>query len=381
MKKVSLRMTIACVMAFITIGAYAQNVTKNVTNETITTNTVTNQNEVVTKTYDLNLKSYSILNLWRDAKGEAQPIWITTHSKYGKKAGISGRKMILPGSSMTFKVGQIDSLLRMTGGEPARFICFSISVGSDAEFRDMEIPYAAKTIGIVRTSEEGEKFVYDESLITGGKAKKSYQTYLPNNYVVGNDEDAFFLLQNGSKYQVSLEDESFTTHTLPAGELVQLTGKDASTMNVKKGIWTVKVSFKDPNTNEPPVVKTLYLPIPKNGGTISIKDEYFQSATKTDSKGQVLVQYLLRNPTPFTVMVSGVKSNEKGMAGINDIVVINPGASKVVFVNYGVNHVTIVCADETGDEVNQTIMLVADWRSSGDLRYLGKTTRFRLTTN
>ncbi len=389
---------VAILMAMF-VGATAQNtnttVNKTVTNETQVVNTSTNQVEYVdlAATYDINTKVYGIINLWKDSKGESQPIWIKEHSKYGSyksgtdkrlsNSGIAAPKMLSPGASFFPKVGTIDTLLAEVGGEKVarRYICFAISVGNDKEFRDIEIPYTAKVIAIVSNSAEGEKFLTNEALIAGGKKTKSYKVYLPNNFVVDNDNNLYFNLENTSKYQISINDESFTTNALPSGESVQITNKDASKLNVKKGIWTVSVSFKDPTNNDPPTVKTLYLPIPKNGGSITVNDNCFSNVTKNDAAGNaVVVQYILRNPSPFAIQVSGLKSKEKGVVA-DDIMVINPGASKVILVGYGSNSITITANDQTGAEINTTIKLIADWRSSGRVYYNAAGKEFRLIPN
>jgi len=337
--------------------------------------------------YDLRMKSYTILNLWKDAKGEAQPIYVSTYSnsKYGKKVGVSGSQIIYPGAAMTFKVGQIDTLLRevvSVKGKlvsvPKRYICFSVSVGSDGELRDYEIPYVEKTVAIVRTSADGEKFIRDEASINGGKAKKMYRIYLPNNYVTGNDEDAFFFLQNDSKYQVSLEDESFTTNTLTPGETVQITKKDASKANIKKGIWTINIRFTDPVSNSLPAIKTFYLSIPKNGGTIILNDEQFSNVTKKSFYGEVTVRYILKNNTPFNILVSGIKSSDRNTSGENDIVVINPNSSKIILVAYGANTITVTGYDQQDNEKTKNFSLIAGQKSFGSIMFFDGS--FRLVT-
>jgi len=378
MRKVVILMISAIAMAFITAtSASAQNsttTTKNITNETNVTNTNTVQTEVVPQ-YDINYATIVFENAWVGVNGVRQPIYIKALS--GKRAGKTTLKSspteIDQRSTASIDVKKVDTLL--SSGEKTGYITFAVAIGKDDPnyYKTFKVIYPGvdKKIGIVSND-------VDLKIFTDNNKKSKAVIVESNNFTEGEGKTTFFSLKNSSTSHITIDNPGVNAYVVPVGETIQLSEEDvAAISSVKDGIHVLCSNPKDQSI--PPTRKTLYLAIPKNAGVITITDASF----KDKANDLNVVQYVLVNTSPFAIVVSGLKMVTKGTKGTytttdDGLVTIDPGDSKVVSVKYGVNHIKVTCADETGEEINQTLLVAAGYKSRGQLCYLGKTTKFRL---
>jgi len=372
----SVKLIISAIVALIAISsanAQTSTTTKNVTNETNITNTNTVQTEVVPQ-YDINYVTVVFENAWVDENGVKQPVFIK--SLAGRRSGKSTLKSlatpILEGSTAPVDVKKIDTLLT-TDGTPGSYITFAVAVGKDDKklYKTIKILYPGvnKTIGIVLDDAAGKLF------IDKNQANNIYVKAENNNFTKGEGKTTYFSLLNTSTLHMTIDNPGINAYVIPVGETVQLSEKDITAISkAKDGIHVL--CMNPANLDMPPVRKTIYLPVPSNAGVITITDKSFQDKARQGNNGSDVVRYVLYNSSELAVTVIGILTKAEGDKDgqnfvPNGIVTINAHDSKAILVRYGASHITITSSDENGEEINQVLMISADYKSRGKLIYSG----------
>jgi len=337
------RAIIFSVLAFYAISVVAQN--QNTTSTTSTTNTNT------TNITNLTVKSYSTKNL--------NPKIITFINKKDKTVRLVKHPTLLntdipvteivPGGSVSFKVGTVDSVLLnyASGLKYVKRIAFALKLGDGVPI-PFELANMDRTIYIVGSDYEGQGF-------GGVIAKKNKPiTYCVLSDAASNtleeimDNKAIYNMKNSSSYDFMFMDPDFAFSglTLVKGKSFGLTSTDVAKVTAsgkklgKTGIFTLHVAIIS-KTGEPTEVQEIDLPIGTGSEIIEITDDYFSLSIAANK----FVTCCLKNGSPYTVTIaSGAYKRKK----VKEVIVINPGKSATFLTPYGENTLKINFTDDRG---------------------------------
>jgi hypothetical protein len=320
--------TVFLILALYAMGVVAQSTTTT-TNTTNTTNVVN-----VVKVYsakNLNPKIVTFIN----KKSKAVQL--------GKHPTLVNTDIpvtdIVPGGSVSFKVGTVDSALVNTksGLKYSKKICFSLTLGNGTPV-PFELANMDRTIYIVDDEYSGQEL----GGIIAKKNKPITYCVLPdaasNTLEEIVENTAFYSITNSSSYSIMFMDADFANFglTLATGK----TAQESVDKIGETGIFSLKIAIIDKAGN-PTQIQEIDLPIASGSKEIEITDAYFDLKTEKTK----FVSCCLKNESPYIITISVGAYIRKNRP---QAVVINPGKTSTFATPYGENTLIVNFTDDQG---------------------------------